>query len=358
MTRALATIRRIEEILPIEGADNIDKARVDGWWVVVKKGEFAVGDLVIYCEIDSWLPQSLAPFLCKDYKEYNGVPGARLKTVRLRGQISQGLLLPVQTSYPDGLPYGKGVVTSANGTEMFVNEGDDVTDLLGVQKWEAPISAQLAGQVKGGFPSFIRKTDQERIQNLRKNLDQWHEEDTVWEITEKLDGTSFTAFINDGEFGVCSRNLHLREDDTNTYWRVARELNLEERMRALNSNFAIQGEIVGEGIQKNRYNLKGQHLFVFAVFDINEYQYLDPAARKVVVEVFLKLQQIPMLSKLHMRRGSEYAPWSVDQLLLMAEGKSVLNAKTEREGLVFNRYGDVRESFKAISNKFLMKGGD
>jgi hypothetical protein len=148
--RKLASIRKINLVEPIEGADAIEVATVDGWKVVVKKNEFKVGDLVVYFEIDSWVPTGLAPFLSKgkEPREYNGIKGERLRTIKLRGQISQGLILPYAIC-------GK-----------ICEEGEDVSELLYIQKYEAPIPAQLAGQVKSTFPSFIPKTDQERVQNI------------------------------------------------------------------------------------------------------------------------------------------------------------------------------------------------
>jgi RNA ligase (TIGR02306 family) len=135
--RKLATIRKIDELNPIEGADAIECAVVGGWKVVVKKGEYQVGDEAIYCEIDSWIPHELAPFLSKgkEPREYEGVKGERLRTIKLRGQLSQGLLLPLGISVYD--------------VNAELNEGDDVTEHLNIKKWEKPINAQLAGVCKG-----------------------------------------------------------------------------------------------------------------------------------------------------------------------------------------------------------------
>jgi len=165
----MASIRRIDSIGPIPGADAIECARVGGWDVVVKRGEFAVGDLAVYCEIDSWIPNDLAPFLSKgsEPREYNGVRGERLRTVRLRGQVSQGLLL------------SRYIVLDRVGE---IHEGQDITELLGIQKWEAPVPASLAGEVRGMFPGYIRKTDQERIQNLVDELQTWMRKLTIKDI--------------------------------------------------------------------------------------------------------------------------------------------------------------------------------
>ena len=172
--RKLASIRRIADIQPIEGADAIVAATIDGWKVVVKKGEFNVGDLALYIEIDSWVPHELAPFLSKgsEPREYNGVKGERLRTIKLRGQVSQGLLLSKNILDQFGTHYVNPEIendeTWVQGYDKSVSlvEGYDCTEYLGIQKWEAPIPAQLQGQAAGMFPtSLIPKTDQERIQN-------------------------------------------------------------------------------------------------------------------------------------------------------------------------------------------------
>ena len=163
--RKLASIRKIADIRPIPDADAIEVAVVDGWKVVVKKGEYSVGDLAVYLEIDAWVPHALAPFLSKgqEPREYNGVTGERLRTVKLRGQVSQGLLLPLRTVFAEW--------TDENFQKNILEDeervGDDLTEALGIQKWEAPISPQLAGQVRGVFPTgLIPKTDQERADAL------------------------------------------------------------------------------------------------------------------------------------------------------------------------------------------------
>jgi len=323
--RKLATIRKILDIQPIEGADAIECAQVDGWKVVVKRGEFEIGQLATYFEIDSWIPEHVAPFLCKDKREFNGVPGARLRTIKLRGQISQGLLLP-----------------AANDAA----EGDDVTEALGVQKYEAPIPAQLAGQVRGNFPLFVPKTDQERIQNLGFELEGWTTRDWIWEVTEKLDGSSMTAYLYQGEFGVCSRNLDLKEDENNSFWKAARANDLEEKLRHIGRNLALQGELIGEGIQKNPYALKGQQFYLFDIYDIDAGRYLNAIERQELTPD-LQVNHCPVLDRTSLTDQSQAS------LLAMAEGKSALNAKTEREGLVFKCL-NAEVSFKAISNKFLL----
>ena len=338
--RKLATIRKIDALRPIPDADAIECAVIGGWTAVVKRGEFKAGDLAVYCEIDSWIPHELAPFLSKgkEPRVFDGIEGERLRTVKLRGQLSQGLIIPVGRFNSDH-------------NALYV-EGYDVSADLGIVKYEAPIPAQLAGEVKGMFPGWIQKTDQERIQNLKEELDYWIREQHVWEVTEKLDGSSMTVFLRDGEFGVCSRNLELKPSETNSLWKVAIRNELELKLRRADRNLALQGELIGEGIQGNPYKQKGQEFFLFDIYDIDTSKYLTPAERKAFVEEY-DIKHVPVLGTLVMDEVS-----TIDHLLKSAEGKSVMGMiGCEREGLVFKSKA-MQCSFKAISNKFLLKGGD
>jgi RNA ligase (TIGR02306 family) len=331
--RHLATVRKISNLRPIENADAIECAVVDGWTVVVKKGEFKVQDYVVFCEIDSWIPTGLAPFLTKPEhlpKVYNGVEGERLKTVKLRGQLSQGLILPTSVLWSRGISYAL--------------ENQDVTEILGIQKWEAPIPAQLVGVCRGNFPTAVPKTDEERVQNCSRELADWTE--LLFEVSEKLDGTSCTFYLDEeGSFHVCSWNFDLKETESNTYWKMARKYAVEGNMRLLQlEGFAIQGEIVGEGIQKNNYGIKGQEFFVFKIYNVKTGEYLDNIPRKELCEK-LKLNQVPVLSY-------TYRITWLEDILKYAEGPSVLNPANQREGLVFKSGGI---SFKAISNRYLLK---
>lgn len=350
--RKLATIRRIDEIRAIPDADAIMCAVIGGWTVVIRKDEFKVGDLAVYLEIDSWVPHELAPFLSKgkEPREYEGVKGERLRTVRLRGQLSQGLLLPITHEIEVGWSH---TFFNFEGVRPMV-EGDDLTDVLGIKKWEAPIPAELAGNVAGLFPSYIPKTDQERIQNLTTEFyKSWTLNPLRWEVTEKLDGSSVTIFLNtEDHFGVCSRNWELLESNTNSLWKVAREADLETKLRDRKLHVALQGELIGPGVQANRYQLKKHGFYLFDVYNIDEKRYLNSFER-VALASDLGIEHVPVLG---LRKFTTED--SVDKLLLEAEAKSKLNEATEREGLVFKCVDDADLSFKAISNKFLLRGGD
>lgn len=340
--RKMASIRKIDAIGPIEGADAIEVATVGGWKVVVKKNEFNVNDLAVYFEIDSWVPTELAPFLSKgkEPREFHGVKGERLRTVKLRGQLSQGLLLPLE-------PTCDNIVS-----ELF--EGLDVSIPLNVQKWEMEVPAQLAGQVKGNFPSLVPKTDQERAQNLVEEIKGAIESEMTFEITEKLEGSSMTCYLIDGEFGVCSRNLDLKRDENNAFWATAIAEDIEAKMRAVptGGDFAIQGELIGPGIQGNIYKLSKPQFFVFDVYNITLGEYMRPNARRELVEKYLGLNHVPVVAhtaKLTDTLGIK----DIEGVLKFAEGKSTLNPAQEREGIVFKECNGGM-TFKAISNKYLL----
>lgn len=324
-SRKLASVKRITDVRQIDGADAIECAIVAGGWpVVIRKGEFHAGDLALYLEIDSWVPFELAPFLCKgkEPREFNGIKGERLRTIKLRGQISQGLLLPVPRAY--------------------LGEGDDVTELLGIQKWERPIPAQLQGQARGNFPGWICKTDQERVQNLDGKIC-WGDE---YEITIKLDGSSMTVWFRDGEMGACSRNIDLKmAQEGNTFVDTAKRV--FDGM-AFGANIAVQGELMGPGIQGNREGLSDHQFFVFDVWDIDSQCYWPPCSVWTFCEAH-GLLHVPLFSR--RARLSEIGCDSIAAALSLAEGPSMNHPV--REGLVFKRTdGDF--SFKAISNTFLL----
>lgn len=341
MERKLASVRQIADIQPIDSADMIELATVDGWKVVVAKDVgHKVGDYVIYCEVDSFLPiKPEFEFLRKSsYRKMGDQEGFRLRTIKLKGQISQGLILPLEEviPFPNNLDY--------------MEVGKDVTELLGIVKYEPPVPAELSGKAKGFFPSFIPKTDEERIQNLVSEYDNWKvQSQHQFYVTEKLDGSSATFYYKDGVFGVCSRNLELLESEENTFWKVARELDLENKMKEHGKNISLQGELIGEGIQGNPYKIKGHTVRFFTGYDIDK-QIRINFVRFVVLLQSMGLEHVPVLNQ----EFGFILPDTVEDMLKYAEGKSVLNPNTEREGVVV-RSMDGTISFKAISNKFLLK---
>lgn len=535
MTRKLVSIQEIQEIRPIEGADAICHYRINDWWIIDRINQYTVGQLVCYAEIDSFIPHDTFPSLSKgkEPKVYKGIKGERLRTIKLRGALSQGLILP----------------TSVIKDRQFTieNIGEDVTEILGVVKWELELPAQLAGQVNGTFPNFIPKTDQERCissgtliqtdqgemtideivnfhlpvnvlsynhktfqteykpvvgwskvivhdkqwielktpsntlvctsdhqifdremrryysaltflngdtvveyngkneiqdntlidveyvsiksplfditvqdnhnffannilvhncQNLKAQIfqteDTWApvqnevDQNTIdrliaankfryngeilerftqgqaqpnarYEITMKMDGSSITNYFdpNTNEPCVASRNFVLKvndENQNNAFVRMHIDSGLKEVLPIIFEQseiaYAVQGELMGSGIQGNREMLKVNNLFVFDVFNITEQRYLTPGERKAFMEM---LYQFPQINKEIVYHApimyydvtlAELGLNDVQDLLIFAEGKSLVNPV--REGLVFKRM-DGKFSFKAISNSYLIQ---
>jgi len=367
MARHLATIRMIKELRPIPNADRIEVAVIDGWECVVNKSDgFKVGDLVIYIEIDSVLPPKPEFSFMEKYKY-------RVKTIKLRGQVSQGLVLPISVldKHPD-IP--------------DIIEGGDVTEWLGIKKYDPEAVKEkawwgkLAVQNKvefpwwlkpfkrisfirnwwinkhktiDDFPSFIKKTDEERIQNLPILFEDIKKKGVVLTVTEKMDGTSATFFLKDGKFGVCSRNKWLLKEDDSPYWAVAKKYCIEEVLRNLagfGSNkglYVLQGEIIGYGIQKNKYHLSG---FMFMPFNlIINHKRLPYEQMKNALEP-TSLNCVPFLE-------NKVIPveWEIQDFVNYAKGTSLYrDGKEQREGIVCRN--EIQHiSFKVINPDFLLK---
>lgn len=329
--RSLASVQKINNLEAIPEAQQIEKATVLGWSVVVKKGEFKIGDLCIYVEIDSILPP-------KPEFEFLAKNKYRIKTVRLRGQISQGICFPLSI-----LPVGDYI------------EGQDLTEILGVIKYEPPIPARLAGKIKGEFPSFIPKTDEPRIQTCPEILEKY--QNLEFYATEKIDGSSMTVFAKDNELEICSRRLLLAFDKENTYWKIVQELNLLEKLKSIGERYAIQGELAGEGIQKNILKIHGQKLFVFNIYDFSLGKYLEWEKVKQIC-VDWGLENPPEIYE------SLFLPKTVDEVVNLATRKSVINPDAWAEGLVFRPLKERfdpdlgRLSFKAVNPEFLLNYGE
>jgi RNA ligase (TIGR02306 family) len=356
--RKLATIRKVLNINEIPGADSIEVAVVDSWNVVVRKGEVTVGSLVVYFEIDSWIPTSLAPFLSKGIpKKYNEIEGEKLRTIKLKGQISQGLIINISEII--------NLVPDFKSKVPEIIEGLDVSDVLGITKWEL-VSSIGNFHTKGSFPSFVNKTDQERLQNLTKNLDEI--KTSMWEVTEKYDGTSLTAYVCnvgkiDEQEGVCSRNLDLKKEiiepngtvSINSYWEIVIRDKLLEKIKESGLNIALQGELIGPKIGPNIYKLTGRNFYLFDIYNIDKGIYFSPEERQKFCEKY-DIKHVPVL----FNNYEISQETTIKDLLKFAEGKSILNVKTEREGLVFKNIVQKDcsiNSFKVISNNYLIKIG-
>lgn len=355
--RNLASVQKVVAVETHPNADSLDIISILGWKVVCKRDEFKVGDLCIYFEIDSVLPaHEKYEFLRKScYVKKDWLPlgeGFRLKTIKLRGQVSQGLVMPLFFSQSEDswcIPF------SWNCLPIKVNLGDDVTDLLGVVKWDPPVPAELAGQAKGNFPSFIRKTDQERVQNCYNDIPPGS-----YVMEEKLEGSSCTIYFNQGVFGICSRNLDLQiseENKDNSFIKTALQEGWDGALKHFGKNIAIQAELVGPGIQGNIYKLPSTKLYVFDVFDIDKQEYLTPAERTEVLDKIdsgglFKFNRVPVVGNFVVY--DETMMSSIESILDAADGRSELNMIQDREGLVFKSLSG-RYSFKVISNKYLLR---
>jgi RNA ligase (TIGR02306 family) len=335
MERQLATIQEIIDLQPIPGADNIEVATVLGWHCVVKKGEFSIGNKCCYIECDAVVPN-------KPEFEFLKPRRFRVRTIKLRKQISQGLAMPLDTL----------------GLVGEYEVGADVTDALEIILYEPNIPACLAGMVKGNFPSYIPKTSQARLQNNPSLLERFP--DTSFRVTEKLDGTSFTCFVKDGYFGFCSRNLELdMEDESTVYKQMVNKYDLEARLLAFQSkngwDIAIQGEVVGPGIQQNKYKLQEKELYLFDAYDISGGEYLDREDVKKLAEQ-LELKTVP-----DVMIDTVIGDKSVDMLVEMTDMKSHICPSQRIEGLIWtasqeqyvHRFG--RLSFKVINPTYLLK---
>lgn len=365
--RKLASIQKISSLSPIKDADKIEVAKILGWQCVVKKGEFKDGELGCYFEIDSLLDETnpAFDFLRKDGKL------KKIKTIELKKTLSQGIILPLTILSH----YGKVFLQDGNyflsiskesGIEevLKLEEGLDLTEITKTTLWEPIIPAQLAGLIRGNFPSWIRKTDEPRIQNFPTIISECVGIQMVGAM--KIDGTSSTYYIRDGEFGVCSRGLDLKEDYNNTYWKMAQKYDIKNKMIQFQNhcsekgiaiiNFAIQGEIYGEGIQGNKLGIRGQELALFSFFDIDKSSYRSHRTLQYFCEI-TGLKMVPVVCEKVFTENDTY-----ESLFEMSNNLKYPNG-SPAEGIVWRpSEQEIRSeiiggrlSFKCISNIFLLK---
>ena len=356
MPRKMASLQLIREILPIEGADAIERVGVLGWQCVAKKGEFRAGDRCLYFEIDSLLPEwPEYEFLRKS--SWNAKLGRfRLKTAKMRGALSQGLALPLAS-------FAVRLSAAGLGPVDAIAEGCDLTDILDVEKYEAPVSIQMEGMAKA-FTWPIAKSDEVRIESDPELLSRIAGK--PWYISAKLDGASASFLLNPSgkagappEFHACSRKFSLEEDEGNIYWIIARTLDIE---RILREDFAktgrclaIQGEICGPGIQGNKLGLSAPALFVFTMVDVGAHSPLSLDSMRDFCSG-QGLRTVPIL-----REGDSFA-FSSQEIFAQSEYlyRDVFpdaRKEQEAEGIVV-RAADQSVSFKKVSNRFLLRGGE
>lgn len=375
----LASIQTISELTPIEGADRIESAKVLGWNCIVRKGLFRKGDKCIYIQIDTLIPKRFLSDIESD------TDLIRLKTVKMKGHLSQGLVLPLSKLGTESKyrisdfeymnnDYTWNSLPDEDG-RYEIEVGTDVTEDLGIQKYEHEVGF-LPTDTFGNFPNFLVKTDEERIQNSPELLDKVRKNDK-WYITTKMDGTSATFYNYNGHFGVCSRGRELKYNPNSCYWYVAEKYKVQEW---LPDGFAIQGEVCGfwdcilntntgkytfyRPIQKNRLKLYETRLYIFNIFDIVNQQYVSPyvflnnddqisVIYNPIFPIFgvdvVPLEEHYLFSKFN---------YTLDNILTRAEGHYQSQGKPNlKEGIVV-RTVDQSVSFKVINNKFLLKEGE
>jgi RNA ligase (TIGR02306 family) len=333
--RSLVTIQKVKGISPIPDSDFLELAHIMGWQCVVKKGEFKEGNLGVYYEVDSFLPlDERYEFLrASSYRDNadNG-QGFRIRTMRMRGQLSQGLLLPLEQ-----FPELAGCV-----------EASDVTEKLNVKKWYIPETASSGGTIIGEHPYGIPASDEIRIQSALELLDQLNGK--PFYITTKMDGTSGIVYYIDGKIGCCSRNKEIKDEETALYWMPVYKYGLKEKLAKLGKNIVLTGEICGPGIQKNRLRLENTEWCVFDVKDWDAGRYL-PYDDAFALCSELGLSTVPLEE-----RGDAF---DYDLAALLEKAKGKYPSGLDKEGIVVrNTIAPKVISFKVLNNDALLKEKD
>jgi RNA ligase (TIGR02306 family) len=360
--RRLATIRLVDEVFPIENADRLEQVAIGGWRVVVGKGEFKKGDKVVYFEIDSALPVTderydfLKERCLKRWMNHGELilETIRIKSIKLRGVVSQGLVMPIML-FPE--------------LALNFNIGDDVTDALGVEHYDELSEkcgriqgvCKIAGNAKGNFPTHIfNKSDEERIQNLTEYFD-GRFEDEEFEVTEKFDGSSATYIYSpsnrpDDPFYVCSRNLELKEEEGNLYWDIAKKYNILSKLKYIYEKFGaelvIQGEIVGPGVNKNRDQYTEHEFRVYRAGSAKEHQVFTPDECSNVCSII----GFPHVKVIKNKFKAFKELKTMEAFLEFVKGKT--DRGHEREGFVFKSNTNAELHFKVINNDYLLKEKD
>lgn len=373
MSRKLASVQKIKAIKPIEGADKIEIVQVLNWDCVAKKGEYQVGDTVIYFEIDSLLPDIPMLEWLKGSSWSQKLNKYKISTHKFRGQISQGLVMPIkdlkelynQINDNNGIAYPIDI--------MAPTEGTDLTEILNIEKYEPPVYNGPLGETIS-HEWYVPKTDEERIQVCAENvlpkyIESWSGD---WYASIKLDGTSCTAGLFDDAFLIGGRTQWYK--DENMYTTTVKkygdiEAKAREYLDTTGVYVVFQGELCGPGIQSNRLGLKEKEWFIFNVFasttgKYDSYKKLDLIGMLNMCRLF-NLQPVPIIDskdKFNFKTGDSIDV-IVENLLKYADNfkyKTYFeNASPNQvaEGLVF-RLNDMTNSFKVVSNKFLLKGGE
>lgn len=364
--RKLAHVEKVIAIESIPNADTLEMVIVLGWKCVVKKGRIKVGDLVCYIEIDSIVPDI-------PYFDFMKERKFRVKTIKLRGQISQGLVIPLED-------IGMIISEKELNTLDKPKEGSDLTKVLNITKWLSPSEREsdyvgtskkkhnwfikfmtrfdwyrkITKTKSKSFPEWISKTDEERVQNMPWIL----KNKNPFIVTEKLDGQSATYWIKKKlfgfEYGICSRSIRKFEYDNSNWSKAFRQLNIKAILKKMYDTFglefAIQGELIGPNIQGNKYNVKDYSFYIFNIFIIKQKKYVSYSAFKHILTKIPELISVPVINEYYL------LPDTIDELLEYTTGDSNIY-NTLREGIVIRSF-DRKISFKAVSPKFLLKHGE
>jgi len=330
--RALATIQKVKMISPIPESDFLETAHIMGWQCVVKKGEFRAGDSGVYFEVDSFLPvEDRYEFLRNSSFRENADNGQgfRIRTAKMRGQLSQGLLLQ-----PSLFPELEGC-----------KEGDDVTEKLNVKKWYIPETANDGGVIIGERPNGIPASDEIRIQSATELIGEL--QGKPYYITTKMDGTSGIVYFIDGKIGCCSRNKEIKDEESALYWTPVYKYGLKEKLIHYGNNIVLTGEICGPGIQKNRLRLPAVEWYVFDVKDWDSGAYF-PYDEAVNICAGFGVPVVPLEE-----RGEQFS-YSLEMLLEKARGK--YPSGLDKEGIVVRDLLHPKAiSFKVLNNDALLK---
>jgi RNA ligase (TIGR02306 family) len=326
----LATFETILEISPIEGADRIELARIQGWQSVIKKGEYKVGDVVIFVPIDTVMqPKDWNTFL---WDKENPSKEIRVKTVKLKGTVSQGIIFPLS------------IVDNCTLT----TDPDSLANILSITKYEKPIPAHLGGQIVGDFPShLVSRTDEDNLKSNIIVLEELKFADQV-EATLKIDGTSATYIKElDGTFRVCSRNLELKDTESNIHWQMARKYNIKEHLRP---GTCIQGEIAGPGIQGNPAGFSEVEFFIFNVIDLKSGMSLS--RNNWFEPIVAKIDHVKEVPSVKIWAKEEFSNLSIDDLQSYVNTIKYPNNKPA-EGLVFRGFKDGSTMYSKTLHKML-----
>ena len=343
--RKLASIQRIWKIEPIEGADKIELAHVLGWQCVVNKGQFQPMDVGVYFEIDSFLPvrPEFEFMRTSSYKKTDIMgEGFKLRTMRFRGQISQGLLLPLN-SFPE-IP--------AN-----IELGADVAELLGVRKWEIEERATTGGTVIGSLPYDIPHTDETRVQENPELIQAFA--GLEYYISTKMDGSSHSIGVDENGFHVTGHNYEYKDDGSSSFYELVKARKYQEKVESFVkenglSTLTIQGELCAPGIQQNRLRLTKPEWYVFTVRENGKRVGLK---RMMEICEALGMEYVP-IEEIGTDLPSKYP--TVESLLDRADGEYPKGGK--KEGIVIRPTEPVycplisaSLSMKVVSNKYLLK---